>query len=79
MAKANNMLVRNLEQAIVAYGSERKLRRSFGLKARDWQHWQAHGVPRGHHLGLLLGLEARGYRVSPRLFGARSWAEFPGT
>jgi hypothetical protein len=38
--------VTDLEGAIKVYGSEPKLRRAFGLKSKDWEYWQAHGVPR---------------------------------
>ena len=59
MVKANSK-VTDLNGVIKVYGSERKLRRAFGLSANDWATWQAHGVPRGHHLGLYMGLKARG-------------------
>jgi hypothetical protein len=77
MVKANH-LIKTLEEAVQVYGLEAKLRRSFALKADDWKTWQAHGVPRGHWLGLFMGLQARGVEASPRLFGVKSWQELPG-
>ena len=43
-----------------------------------WEYWQAHGVPRGQHLGLYIGLRVQGAEASPSLFGVRSWRAFPG-
>jgi len=70
--------VATLDDVAKVYGSALKLRKAFGLSRRDLEVWRAHGVPRDHHLGLYLGLQARGAEPSPRLFGVRSWLEFPG-
>jgi hypothetical protein len=70
--------VTTLDDVVKVYGSELKLRKAFGLSRKDLEGWRAHGVPQGHHLGLYLGLQARGREPSPRLFGVRSWREFPG-
>ena len=40
MVKADK-LVKCLDDAVKVYGSEVKLRRAFGLKAKDWELWQA--------------------------------------
>ena len=65
MVKADN-LVKCLDDAVKVYGSEAKLRRAVGLKAKDWELWQAHGIPRGHQLGLYVGLRVRGAEASPK-------------
>ena len=69
MVKANSK-VTDLNGVINVYGAERTLRRAFGLSANDWATWQAHGVPRGHHLGLYRGLKAWG--AEPACRGGRA-------
>jgi hypothetical protein len=73
------MTVRTIDQVVAVYGGEKAFCRAFRLRKADIETWRQHGVPRGHTLGLYLGLKARGAEPSPHLFGIKSWREFPGT
>ena len=58
--------VTTLAQAIAAYGGRGPFREAFCIsddQLDDWQRWG--DIPRGAQLGLLLGLRARGYTMSP--------------
>ena len=58
--------VTTLAQAIAAYGGRGPFREAFCIsddQLDDWQRWG--DIPRGAQLGLLLGLKARGYTMSP--------------
>jgi hypothetical protein len=83
MAKAMKTLKRvsTLTQAIAAYGGEKAFAKAFGLRGKAGDtlaDWQRHGVPRGHQLGLCVGLEMRGAEPLPELFGAETWEDVPG-
>jgi len=65
--------------AAAVYGTEAKLRKAFGLKVKDTEKWRVTGIPRGHQLGMYMSLRVRGAEPAPRLFGIKSWLEFPGT
>jgi hypothetical protein len=78
MAKAKNV-VANLEDAIAAFGGERKFCRAFRMRKADLEVWREQGnVPRAHALGLYLGLSRRGFEVSPRLFNLTKWTDIEG-
>jgi hypothetical protein len=78
VAKATKRLQRRIsrvDQAIKAFGANAKFMRAFQRDSLvTWHRF----VPPGHHLGLYVGLERRGYQVSPKLFGLPSWRELPG-
>ncbi len=79
--------IKTVGEAIKAYGGVRAMNEAFGLNVPEGSvfgrhsvaEWRQHGeIPRGAQLGMCLGLEARGYRISPKLFGVKRWAEIPG-
>src|SRR5262245_5379341 len=68
--------VTTLAQAVAAYGGRRPFCGAFCIsddQLDDWQRWG--DIPRGAQLGLLLGLKARGYEMSPQLVGIDSWVD----
>jgi hypothetical protein len=70
--------VMTLEGAIKAYGGVGKIEAAFKLPDGELARWRQDGVPRAHALGLLLGLQARGFDVSPKLYGVESWLDIQG-
>jgi hypothetical protein len=72
-------IVKNLAQAINAYGGADKFAKAFFYENPHVlrQHWKL-GVPAGARLGLFIGLAERGYEPTPRLYGLRSWPELIG-
>jgi len=77
MAKLTKKIA-TLDEAVKVYGDQMKLRRAFGLTAQQWKRWCEDGVPRGHELGIYLGLRARDAEASPKLFGVESWRQLRG-
>jgi hypothetical protein len=70
--------VTTMAQAAKAYGGTAKMAKSFRTPIADVRQWEHAAVPRCHHLGIMVGLEARGYHAAPKLFGLRNWSECPG-
>jgi hypothetical protein len=78
MAKDKNV-VANLEDAIAAFGGERKFCGALPMRKADLEVWGEQGnVPRAHALGLYLGLTRWGFEVSPRLFNFTKWKDIEG-
>ena len=75
-------IAETLDDADAAYGGDKTMSRSFRLKltkgATAIANWKSGGVPRSQHLGLYLGLKARGYVPTPQLFGVVKWTDIPG-
>jgi hypothetical protein len=87
MAKAKKQVARarkvrktvtTMAQAVEVYGGTARMAKSFRTPIADVRLWERAGVPRCHHLGIMVGLEQRGYDVSHKLFGLRNWRELPG-
>ena len=85
-AKKTRKLVTTIEQAADVYGGVAAMNTAFGIPSRkplvekdSVRDWIKRGsVPRGHQLGLYLGLQRRGYEMSPKLCGIESWDTVPG-
>ena len=68
-----------VREAIKAYGSKRTMAKAFGVRQQDIDRWCGPaGVPAGHCLGLYFGLQARGRKAGPELYGLVKWADLPG-
>ena len=82
MAKRRDQ-IETIDQAIDAYGGiaamEREFRKVRSNKTALVNSWREAGeVPRGHHLGLYLGLRELGHDPAPKLFGVDRWTSLPG-
>jgi hypothetical protein len=54
--------------------------RAFGIPidGDGVKSWVDAGIPRAHHLGVLRGLQNRGFEPTLRVFGLMNWAKLPG-
>jgi hypothetical protein len=54
--------------------------RAFGIPidGDGVKSWVDAGIPRAHHLGVLRGLQNRGFGPTLRVFGLMNWAKLPG-
>lgn len=74
---------KTIDDAVAAYGGIRPAAAAFRLSlaknGNAISNWKAKGeVPRGHFLGLYLGLQLRGIEPTPGLFGVSKWSDIPG-
>jgi hypothetical protein len=82
MAKATKRLskrVTTVRQAIKAYGGELSMAEAFQTTVdcvRRWKRWGV--IPCTDHLGLFLGLRARGFEPMPKLFDVKDLRELAG-
>jgi hypothetical protein len=71
--------ITTVPQMIKAYGGVKATAKKFWITEKQVRLWVKHDWPPRHfQLGILLGLQARGYEVSPKLMGVRSWEDIPG-
>ena len=69
----------NIPQVVEVYGGRQALARAFHYPSTAFvEDWQKHWIPAGAHLGLYLGLKARGYEAMPQLFGLTQWSDLFG-
>lgn len=69
-------LITTEREAIRALGGRAKVAAWLNVSISAVSNWIAYGhIARGKELHILLSLRARGYEVSPKLFGASSWDE----
>jgi hypothetical protein len=68
-----------MDEAARVYGGKRKMARAFRITNAELDRWFPTGyVWKPHHLGFIVGLEARGAVPSPKLFGLASWKDLAG-
>ena len=70
--------VSTMKELVKAYGGLEATAEAFHTTVKSVKQMKVFGLPCTHFVGSYLGLKARGFEPSPKLFGVKRMCDLPG-